>query len=231
MTSIARAIASIGLAGCALVAHASTVSVLTQDFTDPGSLSQTYYNRVATGTRTGPGDAAVVSDPSSDFTNGYNHAYDHTSGNEGGRMLFFDGSPTHAAIWSATVPLMADVLYTFSFWMMAATTTGESSNPPLLSFSLGHDQFTTTQVGEWQQFVTTFQVAAATDVALSIFDDNPAPYALGNDGAIDDISLTFVKSDSGNAVPEPSEAVLMAGGFGVLAWMLRKRRRDSPSVG
>jgi hypothetical protein len=181
-----------------------------------------------------PDIADRVSDPSAepDFAgDGFGRYFDHTLGTADGKMLFFDGAPDPTlSLWSATASLIAGTTYFFSYWMSAVT----GSSTPVLAFSIGGVQdattLTTGAAASWVNFATSFTPTTSGDVLLSIVDLNTE--RIGNDGALDDISLKFEPAavdpgdptGPGTAVPEPEEAALMAGGLSILAFMTRRRR-------
>ena len=234
MSSLSRAIAAIGLSGLSLMAGAATV--FSEDFTNPTSDNLTRYNPEGSledgRNATLPGHYALLSDPAKYFRADYHfaHFYDHTTGTSDGTMLFFDGAVDASPIWYRTASVTAGITYMFSYWMASASALA----PPELAFAIGDDRdgtVTTVEAGVWKNYAYSFIAAITGDVVLSIADLNLQ--SDGNDGAIDDISLTFQQQavdpgDPNHPVPEPEQAALLAAGLAILAWMTRKQA--SPPV-
>jgi hypothetical protein len=120
----------------------------------------------------------------------YNYAKfgDHTTGK--GFMLLADGNTNiNRAIWSQTIPTVANTPYAFSAWAASA----DPQSPAVLRFlangaQLGSDLDLTANSGQWEQFVATWISGSNTQVSLAIVDINQS--YVGNDFALDDLAFT-----------------------------------------
>jgi hypothetical protein len=203
---------------CAMVASAvpaSAVTLLSEDFSAGNPVASTAYTLIAAGSYSLPGQYRVLSNPSTDFTNGYDSYFDHTVGTGGGQMLFFDGAASPVAIWSGSAVLTAGVSYTFSYW----GSSGNMISMPVLALSIngmdvGINLATSDAV--WLNASYTFTPSTSGLASFSIRDTVLEGY--GNDGAIDDITLTA-------AVPEPAMAALWLAGLAVV-WRRRSAERQ-----
>ena len=198
-----------------LAAQATTV--FSDDFSGGNPSAATSYGLIAAGSYSLPGQYRVVSDPSAEFTNGYVSYFDHTTGAAGGAMLFFDGAASPIPIWSQAASLLAGTTYSFSFF---ASSGGPLSTPTLnvLIDGVATGATASTTVGAWTQYTYAYAPASAGTHTFSIVDSNLE--ALGNDGALDDISLSTAAVA---AVPEPSTVGLMLAGLVGLQVGARKR--------
>ena len=124
---------------------------------------------------------------------------DHTSGT--GNMMVVDGNIWSSLIvWQQTIPVSTFTSYDFSAWLAyIPSSPSYAQSPAQLTFQINGVQvgstFTLSQIsGQWQHFATTWNSNGSdTSATISIVDQN-LDY-IGNDFALDDISL--------NAVPEP----------------------------
>ncbi|MES2431255.1 MAG: sugar-binding protein, partial [Bacteroidota bacterium] len=116
---------------------------------------------------------------------------DHTSGS--GNMLVVDGSDaTNGAtykFWEQTVPVNTGSTYTFSYWVQTVATGSAAQVVTKINGStLGTASApATTTCGNWQQVTYTW-VATGTTANIAFYDNNIT--GIGNDFAIDDISIT-----------------------------------------
>ena len=76
-----------------------------------------------------PDEYSVVTNPGSQFNNGYNYFGDHTS--DSGGMLFVDGTSS-GAFWRQSVTLAANTTYSFTYYVTAA----DSESPGEIALSL-----------------------------------------------------------------------------------------------
>jgi hypothetical protein len=164
------------------------------------------YVYIASGTFTGqgPGEYAVRANARS-FNPLLASFGDHTTGT--GLMLIVDGDWPAKVVWSESVDVTPNTLYSLSAW--AAST--YDTHPAVLSFGANGDalggEFTLpSSTGAWVEFATTWFSGSSSRANFSLTDINPDAYVSGNDFALDDITLV-------PAVPEPSSILLLATGL------------------
>lgn len=141
---------------------------------------------------------------------------DHTSGV--GLMMAVNGALVDDVVaWSQTVDVVPSTSYAFSAWVSNWARGGDS--PAVLDFLFnGVSAGTFTESGTpgvWEEFAVTWPSSGNASLTIEIVDHNLE--GLGNDFALDDISL--------RAVPEPSSFVmlLMAAMAGIMRiWRRRK---------
>ena len=136
---------------------------------------------------------------------------DHTTG--AGKMLIANGaSNANTVLWSQDVILTPGATYSFLAWATGVY----SAIPARLIFEIGDNPLGTLEltgtVPDWQQFTAEFTAITGGPIQLSVRDLET--YAIGNDFALDDISLTIV--------PEPTTFLLLWSMLGMLA-LLRRR--------
>ncbi|MEA1951933.1 MAG: PEP-CTERM sorting domain-containing protein [Planctomycetota bacterium] len=137
---------------------------------------------------------------------------DHTTGN--GMMLIANGAGnSNTVLWRQDVMLIAGTFYSFSAWASGV----HPSYPADLTFEIGGQSLGTLQltddVPDWRQFTTAF--TASTSGAQSLVIRDLETVSIGNDFALDDISLT--------PVPEPATVALLAIGGSML--LLHRKRK------
>ena len=182
-----------------------------------------------------PGSAAqgsifVTANPAS-VCNCFVSIGDHTTGT--GNMLLIDGGESNpGAFWSQSFAVVANSVYSVSFWASNAGTTGQRPivrasvngldviNTGLIPYSTGNTATT------WQGYAGTFNSGAATTVTFSLFSDVPALFY--NDFVVDDISFTGPAVAQG--VPEPATWAMMMLGFGALGGVMRRRQKVTARV-
>jgi hypothetical protein len=193
------------------------------NFSNGNSGFTTQYEFVAAnGTvRTGPGEIALTTNPSSGFANGYSSYTDH-SGNAGGLMLFVDGLPG-SNFWAQVVTVQAHKDYTFDGWVASAY----PANPAVLVLfadgtPVGPAFTAPVTAAQWTKWTVAFNSGTATSLSLSLQDINSDPFELGNDATIDDLSLDLSPPTGTEATPEPTTLALIVVG---VALALRQRSR------
>ena len=182
------------------------------------------------GSSAAQGSIAITANPNS-LCNCFVSIGDHTSGT--GNMLFVDGADANTgAFWSQTFAVVANSVYSISFWASNAGTGGprpivratvngaDVLNTGLLPYSTGNTATT------WQGYATTFNSGAATSVTFSLFSD--AMVYSYNDFVVDDIS--FTGPAVAQAVPEPATWAMMMLGFGALGGMMRRRQKATARI-
>ena len=216
MTSrLGKSILLAALPIASLGAHATTI--FSEDFSSGNPVPSTSYSLIDAGVHSLPGQYRVVSNPADAFTNGYVSYFDHTLATGRGAMMFFDGMGSASTIWSQAASLSAGTSYTFSFYSSSADTL----TPPVLDVlvdGVSTGSTIATVTGMWTQFTYAYVPTTSGTHAFSIIDANLEPN--GNDGALDDISLTTATVA---AVPEPSTYALMIAGLAAVGTLKRRR--------
>jgi hypothetical protein len=158
----------------------------------------------------------VVSDPILSHPLGTSYK-DHTTGT--GLMMAVNASPVYnTLVWSETVSVAQNTEYNFSTWVSNWTGYPYYAETANLDFIFNGQTIpfiAPTIPADWQQFVTTWNSGSSNSLNIQIYDRNLD--WLGNDFALDDISLT--------PVPEPSALALLGiAGMGLLACAWRRCR-------
>ena len=124
---------------------------------------------------------------------------DHTTGNETGRVMFVNGANPNAVLYQDTVNVKPNTYYLFSTWILNLIKVPGYANPALgvrildensqviLDQTLGQLIPMNPNEPEWVQIGSVIYSAANTQITVMFVSQGPA--ALGNDYAIDDISL------------------------------------------
>jgi hypothetical protein len=127
------------------------------------------------------------------FNTGADSFADHTTG--AGKMLLVDGSTTAGVVvWQQTINVIPNTLYEWdAFGISWGNVNGSDPSPANLVFQINGLQVGSTltlsaQIGVWQKFSGAFNSGANSSIILSIRDSNTD--FLGNDFALDDISVT-----------------------------------------
>lgn len=137
---------------------------------------------------------------------------DHTTGD--GKMLLANGADdSDTVVWRQEFPFTAGIMYEFSLWATGV----HPSVPAVLDISvagmpLGTLELTQT-VPDWRRFSATFSAITSGPGDFVIRD--LTTYPIGNDFALDDISLVII-------VPEPAMPLLLS--LLGLCSLLRRRR-------
>jgi len=137
---------------------------------------------------------------------------DHTTGT--GKMLIANGAGSaNTLIWSQDVMLSTGTTYQFSAWATGVY----SSMPAHLSFDIGETSLgtlpLTETVPDWIPFTREFTVLTGGPAQLAIRDLETI--SIGNDFALDDISLTII--------PEPTIFHLVWSMLGMLIFFRCRR--------
>ena len=119
---------------------------------------------------------------------------DHTTGS--GLMMAVNGSPvSNTLVWSETVSVTQNTQYDFSAWV--STWDPAYADAAKLDFILNGQTISFTAPNtpaKWRQFATTWNSGSSNSLKIEIYDRNL--HRLGNDFALDDISLTAVPERS-----------------------------------
>ncbi len=118
---------------------------------------------------------------------------DHTSGS--GLMMLINGALVpDRIVWSQTVTVTPYTDYNYSTWIASVY----PASPAQLQFIVDSDIIGTSTVpstpGIWQEFTTTWNSGSRTSVTINIIDLNTG--AMGNDFALDDISLDAIDAST-----------------------------------
>jgi hypothetical protein len=150
---------------------------------------------------------------------------DHSTGS--GLFLAAVGAVSpDTVVWSETVAVRPNTVYTFSAWTAAPT---PLARPEPVFFFNGTEIGTTGAPfvqDTWKQFTASWNSGSATSLTIKIGDiiDHNASLIF-NTFALDDISLTEAGVAPAETAPEPSALVLFGlGAAGGLAVWLRGRR-------
>lgn len=134
--------------------------------------------------------------PNASFWEGtFSPCVDHTFGNGVGNMMVIDGAISgNTSVWRQVISIEKNTTYTFSYYAQSV----ESNNPAILKasingISLSIDTLTNTTC-LWQQQSATWNSGADSIAILLIENLNQS--GLGNDFAIDDITLSTLRSCS-----------------------------------
>lgn len=124
---------------------------------------------------------------------------DHTTGNETGRMMVVNGFNPGSVFFRDEVVVQPNTNYLFSSWILNLFKVNGYANPALgvritgengdvlYSETLGTQIPVNTNAPEWKEIGTVFNSQDNTNIIVEFLSEGPA--AIGNDYAIDDISL------------------------------------------
>ena len=128
---------------------------------------------------------------------------DHTTGNESGRMMIVNEDDPGAIIFRTTAAVTPHTTYLFSTWIMNLFRVGGFPAPQfalrilnnlgevLYSAPLGFEIPANPEQPEWKEIGTVINSQDSTALTMEFFSQGEA--AIGNDFAIDDISLRLVR--------------------------------------
>ena len=181
-----------------------------------GFSSQYTYRAIGDGLPSGgagilqnEGTYAVNSNPQNTHSS-FSSFFDHTSGNNAGKMLVVNGaSVANVLVWSQNITVTPNTEYVFSVWVSSAYPT----NPAQLQFSINNIPLGTTIIapataGNWQYYTTTWN-SGNTSGSLPIGLVNKNIVANGNDFALDDIVFAPVYRQNINVILNPIPVLLL----------------------
>ncbi len=129
---------------------------------------------------------------------------DHTTGNETGRMMVVNGfNPGGAVFFRDTVSVQPNTNYLFTSWILNLFKVLGYANPelgvrildengnPIYSATLGTQIPVNTNAPEWKEIGTVINSQNNTSLTVEFLSEGPA--VIGNDYAIDDVSLVEVQ--------------------------------------
>ncbi|WIV12926.1 SdrD B-like domain-containing protein [Proteiniborus sp. MB09-C3] len=128
---------------------------------------------------------------------------DHTTGNETGRMMVVNGFNPGAVFFRDTIPVQPNTNYLFSSWILNLfKVTGypdpqlgvrilDENGSPIYSTTLGNQIPVNADAPEWKEIGTVINSQNNTNLTVEFLSEGPA--AIGNDYAIDDISLREIQ--------------------------------------
>ncbi|WP_308525084.1 SdrD B-like domain-containing protein [uncultured Tissierella sp.] len=128
---------------------------------------------------------------------------DHTTGNETGRMMVVNGFNPGAVFFRDVVSVQPNTNYLFSSWILNLFKVTGYPNPelgvrildqngnPIYSATLGAQIPVNTNAPEWKEIGTVINSRNNTSLTVEFLSEGPA--AIGNDYAIDDISLREIQ--------------------------------------
>ncbi|AFS78893.1 repeat domain-containing protein [Gottschalkia acidurici 9a] len=128
---------------------------------------------------------------------------DHTTGNETGRMMVVNGFNPGAVFFTDTVSVQPNTNYLFTSWILNLFKVTGYAEPQLgvrildqdgniiYSATLGEQIPVNTNAPEWKEIGTVINSQNNTSLTVEFLSQGPA--AIGNDYAIDDISLREVQ--------------------------------------
>lgn len=110
---------------------------------------------------------------------------DHTTGS-GQMMIVNGGSVAGQTVWSETVSVSPNTLYTFGVWMASLYADPARLQLYVNGAPVGSPFVAPDQPSQWAQYAASWQSGTNTTAVLSVVDEN-TDYG-GNDFALDDIS-------------------------------------------
>ena len=176
------------------------VSGFSSNYVNPPFMTDAVWNE---GTYAVTNNPAVVHSYATSFG-------DHTTGT--GYMLVANGSPNSMdVVWShLTSQVSLETDFTCTVW----ATSWYNYDPANLDIWVNDRKLESYQltgtVGEWEPITVTFNSGQEDWINISIRDANPN--ALGNDFALDDMSLSLTAEVSPSVNPEPATVLLLACG-------------------
>ena len=128
---------------------------------------------------------------------------DHTTGDETGRMMVVNGFNPGAIFFRDIVAVEPNTNYLFSSWILNLFKVPGYANPALgvriigengdilYSAMLGGEITVSTEAPEWREVGTVINSGDNTNITVEFISEGPA--AIGNDYAIDDVSLREIE--------------------------------------
>ena len=128
---------------------------------------------------------------------------DHTTGDETGRMMVVNGFNPGAIFFRDIVAVEPNTNYLFSSWILNLFKVPGYANPALgvriigengdilYSAMLGGEIPVSTEAPEWREVGTVINSGDNTNITVEFISEGPA--AIGNDYAIDDVSLREIE--------------------------------------
>ncbi len=158
----------------------------------------------------------IMSDAMSNVIGAWWRIADHTTGNETGRMMVVNGFNPGSVFFRSTVTVLPNTNFLFSTWILNLfKVTGfppaqlgvrilDQNNNTLYQATLGTEIPENTNAPEWKEIGTVINSQNNTQLTVEFFSEGEG--AIGNDYAIDDVSLreitipTFTPIKTSNTV-------------------------------
>jgi len=163
----------------------------------------------------------ILNDDNSNRIGAWWRIADHTTGNETGRMMVVNGYTPGSVFFSQDVAVTPNKHYLFSAWIIDLfKTTGwadpklgvkilDESGEVIYSATLGALIPVNTEVPEWKQIGTV--INSYDNERLTVKFSSEGEAAIGNDYAIDDISLNEISVPEFVPVKSVSQSVAIVG--------------------
>ena len=163
----------------------------------------------------------IMNDDNSNRIGAWWRIADHTEGNETGRMMVVNGDTPGSAFFAEEVDVTPDTFYLFSAWIINMFKSQGWAEPKLgvkvldendeviYSATLGALIPVNTVVPEWKQIGTVINSYNNTKLTVKFLSEGPA--AIGNDYAIDDISLNEISVPVFTPVKSINKSVAFVG--------------------
>lgn len=136
---------------------------------------------------------------------------DHTFGNGTGNMMLVNGAGIPGAgIWCQTVTVTPNTWYVMSFWVITSPISPAQLQFAVNGMPLGNVFQATPGLCVWEQFSTAWFSGAAASATICILSQNAGNGTLGDDFALDDISLSAACSVSDQVTVSIAEADAVA---------------------
>lgn len=226
------------LTACCVALPAQAANLVVNGDFEAGNSDFTSSYNYSPGSNSAESQYTVRSNPFP-WNGAFTSVGDHTTGS--GLMMVANGAPTPGSIvWqSSPITITGSTEYFFEAYVMnvCCASPFPGNTPPNLQFSISLNggalqSLATLSVpldpaGIWHGLSTNFNSGTATTASLYLINANSN--ILGNDFAIDDISLSTSSIVNPPAVPEPAAWAMMITGFGLAGSALR-RKRSRPAL-